>query len=95
MTYDERKKKWWAWHKENPSVWNYFQRFSMEAVANGRTKISHHIVIDRIRWETAIVSTNEDVKINHDYVAFYARLWKVKYPQYADLFTTKRMKGEH
>ena len=95
MTYDEKKKRWWAWHKKNIRVWNQFQRFAMEAVDNGRTKISHHIVIDRIRWETAIVSTGEDVKISHDYAAFYARLWKVTYPQYADLFRTKRMKGEH
>jgi hypothetical protein len=72
-----------------------FERFSFEAVNRGRTKISHWLIINRIRWETAILTAGGDFKISNDYIAFYARLWKVTYPQYADLFNTKRMIGEH
>ncbi len=94
VTYEEKKKSWWAWHKDNLLVWDYFERFALEAVAKNRKKISHWLIINRIRWETAIVTTGEEFKISNDHIAFYARLWKATYPQYADLFNTKKMKGE-
>ena len=92
--FEQRKKDWWEWHKANPHVWLYFERFSMEAVQKGRKKISHWLIINRIRWEVNIVTTGDDFKISNDYIAFYARLWKAKHPQHKDLFTTKRMIGE-
>lgn len=95
MTYQEKKKLWWEWHKANPDVWMLFERFSLEAINRGRKRISHWLIINRIRWETAIVTTGDDFKISNDYIAFYARLWKARYPQYADLFHTKRMIGEY
>jgi hypothetical protein len=93
-SFEERKKDWWAWHKDNPMVWAYFEKYALEAVAKGRKKISHWLIINRIRWEVSIVTTGEDFKISNDYIAFYARLWKAKYPQHKDLFTTKHMNGE-
>lgn len=95
MTYQDKKRIWWEWHKANPQVWMLFERFSLEAIHRGRKRISHWLIINRIRWETAIVTTGDDFKISNDYIAFYARLWKARYPQYADLFHTKRMIGEY
>lgn len=92
--FEQRKKEWWEWHKANPNVWLHFERFSMEAVNKGRKKISHWLIINRIRWEVNIITTGEDFKISNDYIAFYARLWKAKHPAHKDLFTTKRMIGE-
>ena len=94
LSFEQRKKDWWEWHKANPQVWQYFERFSLEAVSKGRKKISHWLIINRIRWEVNIVTTGDDFKISNDYIAFYARLWKALYPQHKDLFTTKRMIGE-
>ena len=93
-SFDERKREFWDWHKQNPAVWNYFERFSLEAIRHGRRKISHWLIINRIRWEVHIVTTGEDFKISNDYIAFYARLWRARYPQYKDLFTIKHMIGE-
>ena len=94
MSYTQKKEAWWAWHKSNPQVWMLFERFSWEAINHGHKKISHWLIINRIRWETAIVTTGGDFKISNDYIAFYARLWKAKYPAYKDLFNTKKMIGE-
>lgn len=91
----ERKEEFWAWHKANPDVWRYFERFSMEAISHGRKKVSHWLIINRIRWEVNIVTTGDDFKISNDYIAFYARLWRARYPQHKDLFTIKRMIGEN
>jgi hypothetical protein len=93
-SYAERKQDWWKWHCNNPDVWLYFERFSLEAINRGRTRISHWLIINRIRWEVNIVTTGEDFKISNDYIAFYARLWNARYPQYKNLFTIKKMIGE-
>lgn len=94
LSYQEKKKLWWDWHKANPHVWMLFERFAFEAVNKGRKRISHWLIINRIRWETNIITTGEDFKISNDHIAFYARLWKVKHPEHKELFSTKRMIGE-
>ena len=75
-------------------MWVLFERFALEAINHGHKKISHWLIINRIRWETTIVTTGGDFKISNDHIAFYARLWKAKHPEHKDLFTTKRMIGE-
>lgn len=97
-------REWWAWHLENPEVWEYFKRFAFEVISHGKTKTSHWLIINRIRWEIFISTTRvtrfnadgepEDFKICNDYFAFYARLWKHMYPEHAKLLKTKRMIGE-
>jgi hypothetical protein len=94
LTFEQRKKDWWEWHKANPAVRQYFEKFSLEAIQRGRKKISHWLIINRIRWEVSILTTGEDFKISNDYIAFYARLWIALYPQHKDLFTIKKMIGE-
>ena len=92
--YQQKKQEFWLWHKANPRIWEYFQRFAFEAINHRRKKISHWLIINRIRWETNIVTTGEDFKISNDYIAFYARLWRAMYPQHKELFNIKRMRGE-
>ena len=93
-SFEERKREWQDYHRENPLIWEYFERFAFEAVNKRHKKISHWLIINRIRWEVNIVTTGEDFKISNDHIAFYARLWKAKHPAHKDLFTTKRMIGE-
>lgn len=90
----DRKKAFWEWHKANPHVWLYFEKYAMEAVARGRTRVSHWLIINRIRWEVSIETTGGEFKISNDHIAFYARMWRAKYPQHKDLFAVKRMLGE-
>ena len=93
-SFEERKRDWWRWHTDNPEVWQLFERFAFEAVSKGRTRISHWLIINRIRWEVSIVTNGVDFKISNDYIAFYARLWRAKHPAHKDLFNIKRMIGE-
>lgn len=93
-TFQERKNEWLDFHRENPMIWEYFQKFSFEAIAKKRKKISHWLITNRIRWEVYVVTTGEDFKINNNYIAFYARFWQETFPQHKDLFNTKKMIGE-
>ena len=94
LSYAEKKAAWWVWHKANPKVWLYFEKFALEAVGRRVKKISHWLIINRIRWEIYFETEGGEFKISNDYIAFYARLWKAKHPQHKDLFNTKRMIGE-
>jgi hypothetical protein len=59
-----------------------------------RKKISHWLIINRIRWEVYVLTTGEDFKISNNFIAFYARHWRKTYPRYKELFNIKRMIGE-
>ena len=93
-SFEERKKEWWEWHRANPLVWEYFERFSLEAVSKGRKKISHWLIINRIRWEVVMTTTGADFKICNNHIAFYARLFVKVHPQYRFIFNLKRMVDE-
>jgi hypothetical protein len=89
-----RRQEFDKWHANNPLVWKYFEQFSFDALASGRKRISHWLIINRIRWEVYLTTTGVDYKLSNDVIAFYARLWRETYPQHKTLFKIKRMKGE-
>ena len=94
MTFQQKKQAWLEWHTANPMVWKMFQQFVFQAVKMNRRKISHWLIINRIRWEIFIMTTGNEFKISNDSIAFYARLWMETYPEHKDLFNIKRMVGE-
>ncbi len=86
------KQKWWAWHKNNPHVYELFKRFTNEAIARGHVNLSAWLIINRIRWETSIITKGEDFKISNDFIAYYSRLFMHEFPQYKGFFRTKTLK---
>ena len=91
----DKKKKWWAWHLENPHVYNLFKRFTFEALAKQRHKnLGAWLVVNRIRWETSVETDGSDFKISNNFIAYYARLFMAQYPEHKGLFRTKPLKEE-
>ena len=89
---DDLKDKWWAWHKENPEFYELFKKFTFQAIQKGHRKLSAWLIVNRIRWETMIVTTGNEYKIPNDFIALYARLFMHEYPDYKGFFRTKPMK---
>lgn len=94
IDYSEKKKAWEDWHKENPLVWTYFQKFTFEALHQGKKRISHWLIVNRIRWEIYIVTKGDEFKINNNLIAFYARLWQETYPEHKNIFNIRHINGE-
>ena len=86
------KQKWLKWHNENPHVYVLFEHFTKEAIRNGHTRLSAWLIINRVRWETSIVTTGDDFKIGNDFIAFYSRHFMELNPAYKGFFQTKQMK---
>jgi len=89
---DDLKDKWWAWHKENPEFYELFKKFTFQAIQKGHRRLSAWLIVNRIRWETMIVTTGNEYKISNDFIALYARLFMHEYPDYKGFFRTKPMK---
>jgi len=88
------KETWWEWHKENPHVYELFERFSLQAIGSGRKNFSHWLIMNRIRWETAITTTGDEFKIRNDFIAYYARLFMALHPEYDGFFRIREMKAD-
>jgi len=89
-----QKQRWWAWHKKNPHVYRLFERFTHEAIARGHKHLSAWLIVNRIRWETTVVTRGGEFKISNDYIAYYARLFHALNPEYEGFFRTHKMKEE-
>ena len=91
---EERKQKWWSWHKANPKVWEKFEKYTFDAINSGRKHYSHWAIVNRIRWNKEIETKGGEFKISNDYICFYARLFHARYPQHSDFFKLKPLKEE-
>ena len=60
---EERKRKWWEWHKQNPMVYELFEKYTFDAIETGRKHYSHWAIINRIRWDREIETQGGDFKI--------------------------------
>jgi len=90
----QRKSEWWQWHKDNPHVWELFEKYTFEAISSGLTSYSHWFIVNRIRWDFEVVTKSGEFKISNNYIAFYARLFHAYHPEYSEFFNIKPFKEE-
>jgi hypothetical protein len=89
MTLKNTTGKFLEFDEANPQVWIAFKRFTFQAINTGRKRFGAKMVVERIRWDTLLTTTDERYKISNDYTAFYARKFVSEFPQYKGLFVTK------
>ena len=69
-----------TFHSKNPEVYELFKTFTFRAINAGHIRLSSEMIINRIRWETSVETTDKDYKINNDYKPFYSRMFMNEYP---------------
>jgi len=86
--------KFTEYNRNNPSIYAVFDKFTREAIRGGHRKLSAWLVMNRVRWETSIATTDAECafKVSNNYIAHYARLWMDNNPEYVGLFNTKALK---
>ncbi len=76
-----------AFHRKNPSVYDYMVERARQAVALGRETYGLPCIFELARWESGIVKQKirltDDYELNNNYKAYYARLIMQQEP---DLF---------
>ena len=91
---DSLKRKWWEWHKQNPHVYDLFEKFTLDAISKGHERLSAWLIVNRIRWETAVETRGDDFNISNDFIAYYARLFMHNHPRYEGFFKTKTLRRD-
>ena len=86
------KEKFDTWDAENPEVYRLFCKFTLQAASKGHKRLSAWMIVNRIRWETAVVTVGNDYKVSNDFIALYARKFMEEYPEYEGFFSVKPMK---
>lgn len=80
------------WDAKNPEFYKLFSRFALSAYGAGHKRISAWLIVNRIRWETAIETKGEPHKVPNDFIALFARKMMAEYPFVGELFATRPMK---
>jgi hypothetical protein len=81
-------------HAANPHIFEQFELQAFKAIAKGRTKISAKLIINWIRWNEFLRSSDQNFKINDAYQSYYARAFAEKYPFYAYCFEFRKLRNE-
>lgn len=82
------------YHKSNPDVYELFRKYTLQAIQSGYKHFGSQMIIEHIRWRTAIVKGDHYFKINNDYAAFYSRMFVLEYPSYAEYFRTRTSQAD-
>lgn len=81
-------------HNDNPHVYKAFEEQVFHAILRGRKKISAKLIINWIRWNTFMESSDKNFKINDAFQSYYARLFIQKHPHHADVFELRKLRNE-
>ena len=81
-------------HKENPHVFEQFEKQALDAINKGREKISAKLIINWIRWNEYLRSSDQNFKINDAYQSYYARHFIKVHPEYDSCFYFRKLRNE-
>lgn len=90
----ELKDRFEQYHSDNPHIYSQFRYYTLKAIESGYKHIGAQMIIERIRWQTGVVSKNSDFKINNDFASFYSRIFMLEYPSYSNYFRTRQSKAD-
>lgn len=83
----QRFERFKQFHRDNPRVFELFKRFAESALENGRRRrFGARMIGERIRWYTAIETSDEEYKVNDHFWPYYARLLMLTDDRFTDFF---------
>lgn len=79
-----------AFDEENPQVYRTLRQFALNYIrATGATRIGVQMIVEKLRYETGIVTRSADFKVNNDFAAYFARKLMALEPELAGRFETR------
>lgn len=90
-------------HRKNPNVYAKFKELALQAVHNGKRKISFKLIMNVIRWEVFMKTEDRNFvmldgepvrfKINDAYGSRYARLFAKEFPEYENCLQMRKLRS--
>ena len=81
-------------NKDNPHIYDAFEEQVLSAINRGRTKVSSKLIINWIRWNEFLKSTDQNFKINDAYQSYYARHFVETHPEHYEVFNFRKLRNE-
>lgn len=88
------KERFDEYHRNNPHIYHQFRYYTLKAIQSGYKHFGSQMIIERIRWQTGVISKQSDFKINNDFAAFYSRMFMLEYPSYSTYFRTRQSQAD-
>lgn len=73
----------------NPHIYVLFAGFARKALSSGRKRFGIAAIWERMRWEIAFNSTDEEFKISNNHRAYYARKIMAAHKDFHGFFVIK------
>lgn len=86
--------KFLYFHTRYPQIYLWFERYALELIRQGQTKLGAKMIIERVRWEVAMAvdKTEHSFKIDNNYICHYARLFTKNHPEYLTFFEFRALR---
>ena len=88
------RQAWEEFDRANPQIYRELVRLARVWVDKRPDhRLGIKMLFERLRWDLAIKTTGEPLKLNNNYHALYARKIMAQEPDLADLFETRRLRN--
>lgn len=82
-------------HSKNPHVYEAFEKQALIAINKGRTKLSAKLILNWIRWNEELRTSDDNFKINDAYQSYYSRLFVENHKEHDGIFEMRKLRNEH
>lgn len=80
-------------HMANPEIYKMFESECYKAIEKGVTKISAKLILNVIRWNRIVSTTDENFKINDAFQRSYAVLFCELNPMHKHIFNFRKARN--
>lgn len=80
-----------SFHQQNPKVWTLFEKFTLDRIAKGFKNYSAYAIMQRVRWETDVVTEGDIFKINNNHIPYYARMFHTNHTDRSEFFRLREL----
>lgn len=84
--------EWLRFHADNPDVYDHLHRMAIDLLELGRNKWGMKSLIEVVRWQIAMNTTDPVFKINNNHAPYYARYLMDMEPRLRGFFNVRRVK---
>lgn len=81
-------------NEDNPHIYLEFEKQCFNAINRGRTKLSSKLIINWIRWNEFLRTSDKNFKINDAYQSYYSRLFIENHPEHEGKFEMRKLRNE-
>lgn len=90
----DKRNRFDKWIARNPNIYKLFRRFAEQYRDAGFDKCSAALIGNRIRWEVAIKTVGNDLKLSNDFLPMLARKLACDDPTFISFFSFHGLTGE-